>query len=162
MTSSGTRTTSGNPGRSTVSGLNRSKKPVACSSWLAAPRAAVAMTTPLPVSGANRNHDGSKATTARSAAPGDRVVGGAGAQQLFAQCSGPHQRQPVEVDAVLVAGRGGAGADPRLGQPEQRWMGEEVRSTVRTRSTGVESTCRLSSPRRSSIRPPLIRKLVVR
>ena len=49
-----------------------------------------------------------------------------------------------------------------LVSPSSRWIGEEVRSTVRTRSTGVESTCRLSSPRRSSIRPPVIRKLVVR
>ena len=46
--------------------------------------------------------------------------------------------------------------------PSSRCTKEEVRSTVRTRSSGAERTCRLSRPRRSSIRPRVIRKLVVR
>jgi len=40
-------------------------------------------------------------------------------EELGPQRAGAVERQPVEVDPVLVAGRGGAGADPDGGEPEQ-------------------------------------------
>ena len=46
--------------------------------------------------------------------------------------------------------------------PSIRWISEALTSTVRTRSIGVDSTCLLSRPRRSSTRPSKMRKLVVR
>ena len=162
-TSSGTRIASETPGRSRVSRLNHSKNPTACSSWLAAPSAAAAITTPLPVSGANRTHEGSKVTTSRSGDPAATSssaveVRSSSSRSARARSSGSPSRSMRSsslVEAVPVPIR-------TLVSPSRRWIGDEVRSTVRTRSTGVESTCRLSSPRWSSIRPPLIRKLVVR
>ena len=73
------------------------------------------------------------------------------------------ERQRVE-DELLVARpspRWPSRSRPWPG-PRIRWIGEEVSSTARTRSSGAVSTLRPSSPRCSSICVGVIRKRVVR
>ena len=141
------------------SGCSRSNPPNVLTIWDATPRTPAVITRPVLVSGANRTQAGSKTSgrlLGRQRGVGD--VLGRDAEQVGPELAGPGRpggrrgrcgpRRRRRVVPVPIR---------TLVSPSSRWMGGAVMSTVRTRSSGVESTCRLSSPRRSSIRPVVIR-----
>ena len=111
-TSSGIRTASGTRrATSTFSGLNRSQKPTDLE-HLAGGTERGRGDHHTAAGQRCEPHPGRVEGHARPARPrllvGHLVVRGRGPQQLGAQGAGPVQRQPVEVDPVLVARRGGA------------------------------------------------------
>ena len=124
------------------------------------------MTIPEVVNGAYQSHRGSNLATIRALsgaaalarASGEAVRCSRSLRSASAACARTPSRassSSPSLEAVPVPTR-------TVVRPSTRWISDAVMSTVRTRSIGVDSTCLLSSPRRSSTRPSAIRKLVVR
>ena len=101
---------------------NRSKKPAACSSWLRGTEGGRADDHPAAGQRGEphpRRVEGDHGRAPAAAAATSSSRGRRCCSSSSRSARARVHRQPVEVDPVLVAGRGGAGADPHRGQPEQ-------------------------------------------
>ena len=124
------------------------------------------MTIPAVVNGAYQSHRGSNRVTSRALSGAWAVSRTSGetdrCSRSLRSASAACTRTPSRASSSSPSLEDVPVPIRTVVSPSTRWISEALTSTVRTRSIGVDSTCLLSRPRRSSTRPSKMRKLVVR